>query len=72
MLMSKIVSKVPLKNASLQIIGWVETDDQGNQKLTEFCGKILGWYDAKLNRTLQFNGIVIGYNCNILTTLIKS
>lgn len=71
MLMSKIVSKVPLKNQSLMIIGWIETDDKGNQKLTDFPGKILGWYDAARNNTLEFSGKIIGFGCNILSTLLK-
>lgn len=69
MVMGRIVSKTPLKDKYLKIIGWLLVDDKGNQQLNEFSGKIIGFYDAGRNCTLEFSGKIVAYS-NILTTLL--
>lgn len=50
------VSKVPVRQASGRIIGFIETDKDGNKQARDFYGKILGYYDARLDVTRDFYG----------------
>lgn len=61
--------KEAIKDFYGKIIGFIETDAQGNQKAYDFYGKILGKYDKKLNKTFDFYGRILSTG-NILTSLI--
>ena len=42
-----------------RIIGYVETDANGNKTVRDFYNRILGYYDAKLNVTRDFYNRII-------------
>lgn len=54
------ISKEPVRLFSGKIIGYIETDKNGNQQARNFYGQILGTYDKKLNVTRDFYGRIIG------------
>ena len=41
------------------IIGYVETDKNGNKTVRDFYNRILGYYDAKLNLTRDFYNAIV-------------
>ena len=43
-----------------KIIGYIETDNQGNKVIRDKYRKILGRYDKKMNVTRDFYGRIIG------------
>ena len=53
------ISKEPIKEFGGKIIGWIETDKDGNQQVRDFYGKILGKYDKSLNVTSDFYGRIL-------------
>jgi len=53
------ISKVAIREFSGKIIGWLETDKDGNQQIRNFHGKILGKYDKALDCTRDFYGKII-------------
>ena len=53
------ISKEPIREFSGKIIGWIETDRDGNQQVRDFYGKILGKYDKSLNVTRDFYGRIL-------------
>lgn len=53
------ISKVAVREFSGRIIGWVETDKDGNQQVRNFSGKILGRYDKSLDCTRDFYGRIL-------------
>ena len=53
------VSKVPVRQISGKIIGFVETDKDGNKQARDFYGKILGTYDKRIDVTRDFYGRII-------------
>lgn len=53
------VSKVAVREFSGKIIGWVETDKDGNQQVRAFSGKILGRYDKQSDCTRDFYGRIL-------------
>lgn len=42
-----------------RILGYVETDSNGNKTVRDFYNRILGYYDAKLNVTRDFYNRVV-------------
>lgn len=42
-----------------RILGYIETDDKGNQLVRDFYGKILGRYDKATNTTRDFYGKIL-------------
>lgn len=53
------ISKVAIREFSGKIIGWLETDKDGNQQVRAFSGKILGRYDKQLDCTRDFYGKIL-------------
>lgn len=53
------ISKEPIREFGGKIIGWIETDKDGNQQVRDFYGKILGKYDKSLNVTRDFYGRIL-------------
>lgn len=56
----RAISKEPIRQFSGKIIGYLETDKDGNQQARDFYGKILGTYDKKFNVTRDFYGKIVG------------
>ena len=54
-----------------RIIGFIETDSQGNKTVRDFQRRILGFYDAKQNVTQDFYRRIIarGDCCSMLFTM---
>lgn len=53
------MSKEAIREFSGKIIGWVETDSEGNQIVRNFPGQIVARYDARNNVTRNFTGLII-------------
>lgn len=53
------ISKEPIRQFGGKIIGWIETDKDGNQQIRDFYGRILGKYDKSLNVTRDFYGRIL-------------
>ena len=56
----KAISKEAVRVFSGKIIGYIETDKNGNQQARDFYGKILGTFDKQYNVTRDFQGRIIG------------
>jgi len=65
-----MANREPLRDFSGKIIGWLETEPNGNQALYDFPGKKLGTYEKNSNMTRDFYGRIIGHG-NVLTMLLK-
>ena len=52
-------TKVPVRDWTGKILGFIETDDQGNKVIYNFYNQILGKYDKKLDVTKDFYGRLI-------------
>lgn len=48
-----------IKDFHGRIIGFIETDDQGNKTVRDYYRRILGFYNKKLNITQDFNKKVV-------------
>ena len=66
-----MVQKTPIRDFYGKIIGYIGTDNIGNQTAYDFYNKILGRYDAKNNITKDFYGRIIGHG-NLLSAIIFS
>lgn len=53
--------KETIKDFYGTILGYVETDSQGNKTIRDFYGTIKGYYDAKQNVTKDFYGRIIAH-----------
>ena len=53
------MEKETLRDYYGRILGYIETDNQGNQTVRNFYGKILGKYDKATNTTRDFYGKII-------------
>lgn len=53
------ISKTPVRDISGKIIGFIETDKDGNKQVRNFYGRILGTYDSRLDVTRDFYGKII-------------
>lgn len=49
-----MINKETIRDFYNRIIGYVETDDQGNKTIRDFYNRILGYYDAKQKITRDF------------------
>ena len=63
-----IVDKQVIKNWRGRIIGYIETDHNGNKLVKDFYRKIVGRYDKKNDVTRDFYGRMIarGDQCSLL------
>ena len=50
-----------IKNFGGRIIGYIMTDAAGNKTVTDFNRRILGYYDARRDETMDFYRRVIAY-----------
>lgn len=51
-------TKEPLRTFSGKIIGWLITNPNGDQTLTDFSGRILGYYKKADNTTRDFYNVI--------------
>ncbi len=58
-----------IKDWTGKLLGYVETDNQGNQKVKDWTGKLLGYYNAGDNTTREWNGRKIAEG-NVAVSLI--
>ena len=49
-----VKTKVPIREFSGRILGWIEDDGQGNQQIRDFVGHILGSYRKSEDKTRDF------------------
>ena len=66
------ITKEPIRKLGGAIIGYVETDKQGNKQVRDFYGKILGYYDKKTNTTRDFYGRIISQGDTVIGFLYKN
>lgn len=53
------MNKETIRDFYNRIIGYVETDDQGNKTIRDFYNRILGYYDARQNVTRDFYNRIV-------------
>ena len=51
-----MATKEPIKDWQGKILGFIETESNGNKVLRDFYGRILGKYDKNSNVTRDFYG----------------
>ena len=68
--MPNYTERTPLRDFYGKILGFLESDADGNQRLRDFYGKILGTYDADADVTRDFYGTIVGRG-NVLGTLLR-
>lgn len=64
------MAKEAIKDWRGTILGWVETKSNGDKVLTDFYGRILGFYKKGSDTTTDFYGRKVG-NGDILMTLLR-
>ena len=64
-----VVTKNPIKDFYGKVIGFLEEDNNGNQRMKDFYGRIVGTYDKNTNKTKDFYGRIVGQG-NMLTMLL--
>ena len=65
-----MATKEPIKDWQGKILGFMETESNGNKVLRDFYGRILGKYDKSLNVTRDFYGRQVGKD-DVLMTLLR-
>lgn len=65
-----MATKEPIKDWQGKILGFMETESNGNKVLRDFYGRILGKYDKSLNVTRDFYGRQVGKG-DLLMTLLR-
>ena len=63
------MKREPIKEWSGRIIGWIETESNGDKRITYFSGRILGFYKANYDQTTDFYGRIIGRGDQLMTLL---
>lgn len=53
------MSRETIREFNGRIIGYIETDFRGDKKVTNFSGKILGYYRKSNNATVDFSGKIL-------------
>ena len=70
--MQNIISKEPVREFNGKIMGFIETDRDGNQQVRDFYGRIHATYDKKMNVTRDFYGRVLTRGNTVLGLLYKN
>lgn len=65
-----MATKEPIKDWQGKILGFIETESNGNKVLRDFYGRILGKYDKSLDVTRDFYGRQVGKG-DVLMTLLR-
>lgn len=60
--------KTTIRDSYGRIIGHIEQMPNGDKKVTDFYGRILGWYKKSINATTDFYGWIVakGDACGML------
>ena len=60
--------KTTIRDSYGRIIGHIEQMPNGDKKVTDFYGRILGWYKKSINATPDFYGWIVakGDACGML------
>lgn len=69
--MLNVISKEPIREFNGKIMGWLETDRDGNQQVRDFYGKVLGTFDKRMNVTRDFYGKILTQGNTCLGLLYK-
>ena len=69
--MQNIISKEPVREFNGKIMGFIETDRDGNQQVRDFYGRILGTYDKKMNVTRDLYGRILTRGNTVLGLIYK-
>ena len=64
-----MATKEPIKDWQGKILGFMETESNGNKVLRDFYGRILGKYDKSLDVTRDFYGRQVGKGDALMTLL---
>ena len=64
-----MATKEPIKDWQGKILGFMETESNGNKVLRDFYGRILGKYDKSLDVTRDFYGRQVGKGEMLMTLL---
>lgn len=67
-----VISKEPIRDFYGKILGWVETDRQGNQQVRDFYGKILGTYNKSQDMTRDFYGRIVSKGNTVVGLIYKN
>ena len=63
------MDKTAIRDFYGKILGWIETDAEGNKTARDFYGKILGYYKKRYDHTTDFYGKVLS-NGDTVVSLI--
>lgn len=63
------MTKTDIRTLTGKIVGYIEAEADGSQRIRNFEGQIIGYYDKKSNKTRWFDG-KIGYIGNHLEMLL--
>lgn len=64
------MTRIPIKNPSGKICGWIKIEDNGNKVATDAGGLILGYYKAGSNTTVDTGGRIIARG-DVVSSLIR-
>lgn len=64
------MEKVPIRSVSGKICGYIQIDDNGDKRATDNLGKILGYYKAKSNTTVDVSGRILARG-DVVSSLIR-
>lgn len=65
------VSKEKITEFGGRVIGYIETDKDGNKQVRDFYGRILGYYNKNDNKTRDFYGRIISDSDTLVGFLYK-
>lgn len=65
------VSKQTIRKFNGAILGYVETDKNGDKQVRDFYGRILGYYDKKTDTTRDFYGRILSNGDTVSGLLYK-
>ena len=61
-----------IKDTGGKILGFVETDSQGNKTAKTKEGKILGYYKAKFNTTTTPSGKIVSQKDSVVSLIFSN
>ena len=60
-----------VKDWAGKVLGWVRTDDRGNQIVYNFGHRVLAKYDAQNDRTTDYAGRVLSHGNTAIAYIYK-
>lgn len=52
-------AKQTIRKFSGEVIGYIEESSNGDKRVTDFCGRVLGYYKASSDTTTDFCGRIL-------------